>query len=84
MLTVTKTIKELLSDLCEDRMLRGAVRDNSVVLAAIILATEISNLGETIRSLENVLRTDHPLMGETFTEISSSLADIAQAIEKKA
>jgi hypothetical protein len=51
-----------------------------MVLLAFQLRQTGDQLDRTLCQLSANVRSDHPLMGETFTSIGSSLCEIAQAI----
>jgi hypothetical protein len=64
----------------------GYAKAHPELIAAFIHADGLAQAGYAIRnSIDNLaenIRTDHPLMGETFVEITQALGWIASAISE--
>jgi len=65
---------------------KGFAAKNPELVGRLVLAAAIDGAGDAIakslNSLQDSLRTDHPLMGETFSGITDSIADVAQSIRE--
>jgi hypothetical protein len=67
-----------------DRLLARYEDATYEACAMVLLAYQLRQTGDelegALRQLSANVRSDHPLMGETFSSIGSALCEIAQAI----
>ena len=53
----------------------------AIALALLMVADANKDIARAIGDLQESLRTDHPLMGETFEGLTQALNGIAEALE---
>lgn len=63
---------------------RKAEKDGeyAIAVALIEIAEAILHTAQVIQGLHAALRSDHPLQGETFGELSSAIGEVADAIRE--
>ena len=74
-------LQELIKELDAD-MGMGFCKKHPNLLGRALIASELHFLADTLRSMEDTLRTDHPLFGSTMSGMEKGLGRIAEAINE--
>jgi hypothetical protein len=61
----------------------GSVAGGSNAVPALIVYLGLCQVAQALNDLREPLRSDHPLMGETFEGLTAALGSIADAISEK-